>query len=72
MAGLYMRAEPPESFAQAQQQDIERFKRFYHQMLARGVYLPPSPVEAFFFSSAHSDDDIAMTLEAAEAALAAG
>ena len=72
MAGLYMRAEPPASFAQAQQQDIERFKRFYHQMLERGIYLPPSPVEAFFFSSAHSDDDIAMTLEAAEAALVAG
>jgi glutamate-1-semialdehyde 2,1-aminomutase len=40
-------------------------------MLDQGVYLPPSPVEAFFFSSAHSDDDIADTLSAAEQALAA-
>jgi glutamate-1-semialdehyde 2,1-aminomutase len=71
MAGLYMRAEPPDSFAHAQQQDLERFKRFYHLMLDQGVYLPPSPVEAFFFSSAHSDDDIADTLSAAEQALAA-
>jgi glutamate-1-semialdehyde 2,1-aminomutase len=71
MAGLYMRAEPPDSFAQAQQQDLERFKRFYHLMLDQGVYLPPSPVEAFFFSSAHSDADIADTLSAAEQALAA-
>jgi glutamate-1-semialdehyde 2,1-aminomutase len=72
MAGLYMRSEPPASFVEAQQQDVERFKRFYHRMLDAGVYLPPSPVEAFFFSSVHSDDDIAQTLSAAEGALAAG
>jgi glutamate-1-semialdehyde 2,1-aminomutase len=72
MAGLYMRSEPPTSFVEAQQQDVERFKRFYHRMLDAGVYLPPSPVEAFFFSSVHSDDDIAQTLSAAEGALAAG
>jgi glutamate-1-semialdehyde 2,1-aminomutase len=72
MAGLYMRDTPPASFQEAQQQDIERFKRFYHRMLDQGVYLPPSPVEAFFFSSAHSDADIAETIAAAERALAEG
>jgi glutamate-1-semialdehyde 2,1-aminomutase len=72
MAGLYMRETPPASFQEAQQQDIERFKRFYHRMLDQGVYLPPSPVEAFFFSSAHSDADIAETISAAERALAEG
>ena len=40
-------------------------------MLDQGVYLPPSPVEAFFFSSAHSDADIEATLAAARKALAA-
>ena len=71
MAGLYMMAEPPASFAQAQQQDLDRFKRFYHLMLDAGVYLPPSPVEAFFFSSVHSDADIEETVAAARRALAA-
>jgi glutamate-1-semialdehyde 2,1-aminomutase len=71
MAGLYMMAEPPTSFAQVQSQDVERFKRFYHLMLEDGIYLPPSPVEAFFFSSAHSDEDIDATLAAARKALAA-
>jgi glutamate-1-semialdehyde 2,1-aminomutase len=71
MAGLYFRATPPASFAEAQQQDLDRFKRFYHLMLEAGVYWPPSPVEAFFFSSAHSDDDIALTVAAAKKALAA-
>jgi len=71
MAGIYMLAAPPASFAQVQSQDVERFKRFYHLMLDAGVYLPPSPVEAFFFSSAHSDEDIDATIAAARKALAA-
>lgn len=65
MAGMYMRESVPVNFAQATSTDVERFKRFYHQMLDRGVYLPPSPVEAFFFSSAHADDDIEATISAA-------
>jgi len=71
MAGMYCRAEVPAGFTAAQQQVVERFRRFYHAMLEAGVYLPPSPVEAFFFSSAISDEDIAHTLEAASAAFAA-
>lgn len=71
MAGMYFRAEAPRGLAGAQDQDVERFRRFYHAMLEAGVYLPPSPVEAFFFSSAISDADIAHTLEAAAAAFAA-
>jgi len=71
MAGCYMLAEPPASFAQVQAQDVERFKRFYHLMLAEGIYLPPSPVEAFFFSGAHSDADVDATIAAARRSLAA-
>ncbi|MGD9943267.1 MAG: glutamate-1-semialdehyde 2,1-aminomutase [Burkholderiaceae bacterium] len=71
LAGLYMLAAPPGSFAQVQTQDVERFKRFYHLMLEAGVYLPPSPVEAFFFSSAHSEADVDATLDIARSALRA-
>ncbi|MEN9317197.1 MAG: Glutamate-semialdehyde -aminomutase [Pseudomonadota bacterium] len=71
MAGCYMLASPPSSFAEVQAQDVERFKRFYHLMLDEGVYLPPSPVEAFFFSGAHTDDDIDATIAAAGRALKA-
>lgn len=46
--------------------DIERFKKFFHGMLRQGVYLAPSAFEASFVSIAHSDDDIARTLEATE------
>ncbi|TNC81856.1 MAG: glutamate-1-semialdehyde-2,1-aminomutase [Oleiphilus sp.] len=45
--------------------DQERFKRFYHGMLAKGVYLAPSAFEAGFVSSAHTDVHISRTIEAA-------
>ena len=44
--------------------DRERFARFFHGMLERGVYLPPSPFEALFLSLAHGKDDIAATAAA--------
>ncbi len=54
------------SFEQVSACDAERFKKFYHGMLDQGVYLAPSSYETGFVSSAHSDDDIAKTLDAAE------
>ena len=53
------------SYKQATACDIERFKRFFHGMLAEGVYLAPSAYEAGFVSSAHTDGDIGATLDAA-------
>jgi len=68
MFGLYFRATPPSSYAEVMQCDTEAFKRFFHAMLGRGVYLAPSAFEAGFVSAAHSDADIAATVDAAEAA----
>ena len=45
--------------------DQERFKTFFHGMLAQGIYLAPSSFEAGFVSAAHSNDDIEKTLDAA-------
>ncbi|MCL9781074.1 glutamate-1-semialdehyde 2,1-aminomutase [Vibrio sp. S4M6] len=50
--------------------DVERFKRFFHLMLERGVYLAPSAFEASFTSLAHSSKEIEATLEAADHCLA--
>jgi glutamate-1-semialdehyde 2,1-aminomutase len=52
-------------FAGSMACDQERFRAFFHGMLERGVYLAPSSFEAGFVSAAHSDNDIAATLEAA-------
>ena len=54
------------SFEQVSACDAERFKKFYHGMLAEGIYLAPSSYETGFVSSAHSDEDIEKTLDAAE------
>ncbi len=53
------------SFAKVMRCDQERFKRFFHAMLDRGVYLAPSAYEAGFVSVAHTDDDLNETLAAA-------
>ena len=50
--------------------DVERFNRFFHAMLARGVYLAPSAFEAGFVSAAHGEDLIAATLAAADESIA--
>jgi glutamate-1-semialdehyde 2,1-aminomutase len=69
LGGIYMRATPPQTHAQALDQDMERFRKFYHLMLDGGIYLPPSPVEAFFLSSAHTAADIDQTIDVAARAL---
>ncbi len=53
------------SFEQVMACDVDRFKRFFHGMLAQGVYLAPSPFEAGFVSAAHTEQDIDTTVEAA-------
>lgn len=50
--------------------DTDRFSRFFHLMLAEGVYLAPSAFEAGFVSSAHGEAELAGTLAAAEVAFA--
>jgi glutamate-1-semialdehyde 2,1-aminomutase len=66
MFGLFFTAEPQvHSYAAATACDVERFKRFFHGMLAEGVYLAPSAFEAGFISAAHSDADIDATIAAA-------
>lgn len=66
MFGLYFSATPPQSYAEVMQCDKEKFNRFFHAMLDEGVYLAPSAFEAGFVSAAHSADDIAKTVAAAD------
>ena len=66
MFGVFFTDAPQvSSFAQATACDIDRFKRFFHGMLAEGIYLAPSAFEAGFVSAAHSDDLIDATVRAA-------
>ncbi|RLQ21130.1 glutamate-1-semialdehyde-2,1-aminomutase [Seongchinamella sediminis] len=69
--GFFTAADSISNYAQVMACDTERFNRFFHLMLAAGVYLAPASYEAGFTSSAHSDADIEATIDAAAAAFAA-
>jgi glutamate-1-semialdehyde 2,1-aminomutase len=71
MFGLYFRAAAPTSFAEVMESDRERFNRFFHAMLERGIYLAPSAFEAGFVSAAHGAAEIDATLAAAREAFKA-
>ncbi len=71
MFGLFFTAEKVETYTQATACDVPAFNRFFHDMLERGVYLAPSAFEAGFMSLAHSEHDIADTLQAARDAFRA-
>jgi len=69
MFGLYFSGvEKIVNFEQSGAVDVERFKRFFHAMLEKGVYLAPSAYEAGFVSSAHTEEHISATINAAKEA----
>jgi glutamate-1-semialdehyde 2,1-aminomutase len=70
MFGIYFRSAVPTSYAEVMECDRDAFNRFFHAMLAQGVYLAPSAYEAGFVSSAHDAAAIEKTLAAARAAFA--
>ncbi|WP_133493577.1 glutamate-1-semialdehyde 2,1-aminomutase [Alcanivorax sp. 24] len=72
MFGLFFTEQTRISrFSEVMACDTERFQRFFHAMLDRGIYLAPSAFEAGFVSIAHSDEDIDATINAAREAFAA-
>jgi glutamate-1-semialdehyde 2,1-aminomutase len=66
LVGLFFSETPVVDYDSAQAADGKRYARFFHQMLARGVYLAPSPFEALFPSLAHGPDEIAAIITAAD------
>ena len=70
MFGLFFtEADRVESFDDSMACDSQRFNKFFHGMLAQGVYLAPSSFEAGFVSLAHSENDIADTIERANSVM---
>jgi glutamate-1-semialdehyde 2,1-aminomutase len=66
--GIFFSSEPVRDFTGARAADHDRYARFFHSLLARGHYLPPSGYEALFVSLAHSPEDIEATVTAAHEA----
>ncbi len=71
MFGIYFSERCPTSYAEIMRDNNKaHFNQFFHSMLESGVYLGPSAFEAGFVSAAHTDADIAFTLESAKKAFA--
>ena len=71
MFTLFFSARPIHNYDEASTCDIPTFRRYFAAMLQAGIYLAPSQFETGFLSTAHTDEDIAITLRAGAAALQA-
>lgn len=66
MFGIFFAKTLPQNFDEVSQTDSQKFAKFFHGMLKRGIYLAPSAFEAAFMSIMHSQADIEATLQAAD------
>jgi glutamate-1-semialdehyde 2,1-aminomutase len=64
MATFFFQDGPVRNYEDAKRSNTQVFGRFFHHLLERGIYFPPSQFEAFFVSSAHTPEDIASTRRA--------
>lgn len=65
---LFFREGPVRCWDDAARSDTGRYARFFHALLERGIYFPPSQFEACFLSLAHGDAELEQTIAAARAA----
>ncbi|QQK79468.1 glutamate-1-semialdehyde 2,1-aminomutase [Salicibibacter cibi] len=68
---LYFTSQPVKNYDNADATNSLHFSTFFHSMLAQGIHLAPSKFEAWFLTSAHKEEDITATLDAAETAFQA-
>jgi glutamate-1-semialdehyde 2,1-aminomutase len=65
----FFTAAPVRDYDSALSANTNAYARFFHAMLSRGVYPPPSQFEAWFLSAAHTDRHLKQTIDAARAAM---
>lgn len=68
MVGFFFKDGEVTNYDQAKESNLDMFAEYYQLMLQEGVFLPPSQFEGMFLSTAHSDEDIEQTIQAAEKA----
>lgn len=68
MIGIFFTNEEVKNYEGAKSSDLELFSAYYREMANEGVFLPPSQFEGLFLSTAHTDEDIEKTIQAAEKA----
>ena len=61
---VFFSSHPVVDYATATRQSVARYRAFFHELLARGVYLPPSAYESWFVSAAHDERALERVAEA--------
>ena len=69
MISIFFNGKPVTDFASAATSDIDLFKKFFHAMLKRGIYLPPSAYESWFLNNALTTEDLDKTIAAVRESL---
>ena len=72
MCSVFFTEEPVTNFISAQRADHGRFKKYFHALLSRGIYLPPSGYESYFLNDALSYADLDTTIAALKDAVEKG
>ena len=72
MCSVFFTQEPVTNFISAQRADHGRFKKYFHALLSRGIYLPPSGYESYFLDDALSYADLDTTIAALKDAVEKG
>jgi glutamate-1-semialdehyde 2,1-aminomutase len=65
LGSVFFTTEPVTDFAAAKASRADLFRQFYAEMLKLGIYLAPSPFEAWFISAAHDEENIENTISCA-------
>ncbi|MFH5883249.1 glutamate-1-semialdehyde 2,1-aminomutase [Halalkalibaculum sp. DA3122] len=71
MSSIFFTEQKVTDFNSADTTDKELFKAFFHEMLKRGVYLPPSPFESWFLATTHTKELLDKTIKAADQSIEA-
>lgn len=71
MFTVFFTDQPVVDYASARRSDTQRYARFFHALLERGVYFPPSQFEAAFLSTAHDDEALSFAQDAVRSAMKA-
>ncbi|MFJ1473391.1 glutamate-1-semialdehyde 2,1-aminomutase [Capnocytophaga cynodegmi] len=72
MISLHFNENPVVDFESSAKGNLERFKKYFHGMLAEGIYLPPSAFESYFLNDALTYEDLDTTIQALEKIIAGG
>jgi glutamate-1-semialdehyde 2,1-aminomutase len=66
MLSVFFTEEEVTDYTSVCRADFRSYSIFFHNMLEQGIYLPPSPMEAWFLSASHTAEDISRIIEAAD------